>query len=114
MRDTTINNEEDAMQYRQGDVFLRSARIPAAAKVVDPDGGRIVLAYGEVTGHAHAIHEIDRVAILEGPDGRRWLRVTEAAALSHEEHATVVVPPGEYEITIQREYAPGAVRNVAD
>ena len=43
-------------QYRQGDVLLiPTDAIPEKAKRVTRDAGRIVLAYGEVTGHAHAI-----------------------------------------------------------
>jgi hypothetical protein len=44
-----------ASQYRQGDVLLiKIDGIPKQASAEkNPD--RIVLAYGEVTGHAHAI-----------------------------------------------------------
>ena len=41
--------------YRQGDVMIREvSSLPANAKAVK-NRGRIVLAHGEVTGHAHAI-----------------------------------------------------------
>ena len=41
--------------YRQGDVLLRRvSQLPDGA-VKSPKTDRIVLAYGEVTGHAHAI-----------------------------------------------------------
>lgn len=42
---------------RQGDVLLVEVteEIPAEAKKVERDHGRVVLAYGEATGHAHAI-----------------------------------------------------------
>ena len=41
---------------RQGDVLLVPvASLPAGCVEVPNDKGRIVLAYGEVTGHAHAI-----------------------------------------------------------
>ena len=45
---------------RQGDVLLqlqKVASIPAGAEEIKKDGNRIVLAYGDVTGHAHAIYE---------------------------------------------------------
>lgn len=43
------------MMYRQGDVgIVRIDQLPASAIDVTPED-RIVLAYGEVTGHAHAI-----------------------------------------------------------
>lgn len=41
---------------RQGDVLLTPvSSLPAGCTEVPHDKGRIVLAYGEVTGHAHAI-----------------------------------------------------------
>lgn len=41
---------------RQGDVLLKPvAELPKDCTEVPLDRGRIVLAYGEVTGHAHAI-----------------------------------------------------------
>jgi len=45
-----------------------------------------------------------------------WLSITtdESVALTHQEHATIMVPPGVYERRIQREYSPEAIRNVAD
>src|SRR6266851_6625022 len=42
-------------QYRQGDVLLCCVdRIPSGAKSVPRDGDRVVVAEGELTGHAHA------------------------------------------------------------
>jgi len=43
-------------QARQGDVLLVPvAQIPDGARRVKRERGRVVLAWGEVTGHAHAI-----------------------------------------------------------
>lgn len=56
--------------YRQGDVFLSPvAAVPATSTKTKRDNGRVVLAYGEVTGHAHAIHGAG-ATLLEGPEGR--------------------------------------------
>src|SRR5207244_3151024 len=42
--------------YRQGDVLiLRVETPPATGALIARDTGRVVLAYGEVTGHSHAI-----------------------------------------------------------
>jgi hypothetical protein len=35
-------------------------------------------------------------------------------ALEHEDHDTIMIPPGTYQVVRQREYSPGAVRYVAD
>jgi hypothetical protein len=46
------------LQLRQGDVLLQQvAALPANCTEIAPDGNRIVLAYGEATGHAHAIYD---------------------------------------------------------
>lgn len=87
---------------RQGDVLLVPVTEIPEAIPVPRDAGRVVLAYGEVTGHAHAITE-PGVALLEAGE-RRYLRADAAAELLHEEHATLSVAPGLYEVIIQREY----------
>ena len=103
--------------FRQGDVLIRTIdAIPAGAKDVTPRD-RIVLAYGEVTGHAHAIAPDEaREFSLADAAGvvRRFLQVVGEATVRHEEHAAIPLPAGVYEIIQQREYTPEAVRNVAD
>ncbi len=102
---------------RQGDVMiLQVASLPKAAKNVD-NKVRIVLAYGEVTGHAHAIAEREATEFtMEQSAGpvKRFLEVVSQATLRHEEHAPVEIPAGVYEIVQQKEYSPEAIRNVAD
>ena len=103
--------------YRQGDVMIVPAEsIPATASPVARDAGRIVLAYGEVTGHAHAIASPDAellaTATAEAAD--RWLRVRSTVTLAHEEHTAIVIPPGEYRVIRQREFDPQLARQVAD
>lgn len=95
----------EPLAYRQGDVLLLQVpELPvSAAKVTWTE--RIVLAFGEVTGHAHAIHET-HVEAFE-LDGQLYLRIEEApATLRHEEHAPITIAPGRYEVRRQREYAP--------
>lgn len=104
---------------RQGDVLIIATdRIPAQTRPVARDHGRIVLAYGEVTGHAHAITD-PAATLLELPDteiSTRFLQVLADGGvdLHHEEHATITLPPGTYEVRRQREYAPEASFFVAD
>lgn len=103
--------------FRQGDVMIRQVRsIPKAAKDATPKG-RIVLAHGELTGHAHAIAEGEAREFTLADAGtavRRFLQVVSEATVRHEEHAPIPLPPGNYEIVQQREYTPEAIRNVAD
>ena len=100
--------------YRQGDVLLKRVRtIPAHAARAEKKE-RIVLAYGEVTGHAHAIHDLESVDVFIKADGTMYLSVAAPAELRHEEHGTITLPAGKYERVMQREYSPEEIRNVAD
>ncbi len=100
-------------QYRQGDVLLRRVeRIPDGSAQQPADAGRVVLAYGEVTGHAHAI-EAALAVIFKSVD-KEYLRALPGAVLRHEEHAAIHLEPGSYEILHQREYEPQSWRRVAD
>src|SRR5688572_2111678 len=106
------------MQARQGDVFIQrlpdDAKIPTTARTVAQDGGRTILAYGEVTGHAHAFGGKHQPKLFrvdsEGPGALAppAFMVIEnlPCTLKHEEHAPIELPPGKYKVTIQREYSP--------
>lgn len=102
-------------QARQGDVLLIGIDNPPpqGARPVEPEDGRIVLARGEATGHAHVIEE-DRACLFETPDGARYLRVGAPAALRHPEHADILLPYGTYIVRRQREYESGGPRGVSD
>jgi hypothetical protein len=93
-------------QLRQGDVLLvpTDDDLPAEARSLPRAGGRVVLAEGEATGHAHAIRGAGAALLADGDD--RWLRVTAPVTLDHEEHAAIPVGPGLYRVVIQREYVP--------
>ena len=98
--------------YRQGDVLIRRiTSLPTQKAQLRLTG---LLAYGEVTGHAHRVEDLTRAEVLEVGKGL-YLRVAEdGVRIVHEEHAPVSLPAGNYEIEIQREYTPEAIRNVAD
>lgn len=72
-----------------------------------------MLAYGEVTGHAHAIADPAAELVLTDDDVRFLLAEAEVA-LRHEEHSTITIPPGVYEVRGQREYSPERIHSVAD
>lgn len=100
---------------RQGDVIVVKVKdIPADAKLLKREKGRVILAHGELTGHAHAIS--DRGArLLETAAKMTFLEVTdETVHIRHEEHAPVALPKGFYRVVRQTEYSPEALRNVAD
>jgi len=91
-------------QVRQGDVFLvRRTQLPTQAAEVDRDPQRgIVLALGEVTGHAHVITE-EWAKLFEAADGR-YVVLSEEATLRHEEHGPISLAPGIWRVVIQREW----------
>jgi putative NADH-flavin reductase len=100
---------------RQGDVIcIEVESIPVGAQDVTPEGD-VILAYGEVTGHAHRI-----VQTKEAPKVRVWsagaerfLQVVSAAPLTHEEHATIVLDRPLYKQVYQVEERGEEVRRVA-
>ena len=132
--------KQTLLQLRQGDVQIQQVTaLPPGCTEVKPEGGRIVLAHGEVTGHAHAIYDhIDRAPtynelavgkeiaeatiaraqakarLLLAPNGERFLEVRETVTLKHEEHTQHTIPPGIYHLPRQMEYTPAELRRVED
>jgi hypothetical protein len=99
--------------YRQGDVLIVSEDAFSEREPIPRDQGRIVLAYGEVTGHAHAIFEPE-VNFVRSATGERILISPIPFTVRHEEHGTLNIPAGIYRVVQQREYTPESVRPVAD
>jgi len=111
---------------RQGDVLIEQiATIPETAKA-QPASKSIILAHGEVTGHHHVLQAEDPAdwwkegeipTTLDKPAaliGEIFVSAPKGAVITHDEHGTIPVPPGNYRISRQREYHPEAIRNVAD
>ena len=99
--------------YRQGDVLLiQEECLPDDAVPERRRSTRIVLAYGEATGHAHAID--GQHASLYSAGGTRFIQTVAGANLTHEEHAAIKLEPGIYRVVQQREYTPAEVRYVRD
>jgi len=117
--------------YRQGDVAIFTVdeyasifgSVPEKGTQVKRDKSRIVLAYGEVTGHAHAIASpqaemytflgTDDNAALGNDNDRLLVALTEVD-LTHEEHDKITIPAGLWVVKRQREYGPESIRTVAD
>lgn len=103
-------------QFRQGDVLLCTVdEIPVTAMPVSSEADRVVVALGELTGHAHALAAHQGRLFRDEPNGRSFIAIVKGgAALLHEEHDPIHVPEGHYEVRRQREYTPGRSRYVAD
>ncbi|MBH5337856.1 hypothetical protein IHE55_24970 [Streptomyces pactum] len=107
--------------YRQGDVLIvpvPEESLPAGTAALPrqprDSRGRLVLALGEVTGHAHAVVGPGLLVREPGPFGASYLHLPDGGRVVHEEHAAIPLPKGWYRVVRQREYTPGAVRVVAD
>lgn len=104
-------------QIRQGDVLLVPVEVarPVTARLSQ----EVVLAYGEVTGHAHRLRASE-VWEWEA-QGQRYVQVVDNApgTISHEDHdpvpAAVVEPGVTYRVVPQQEWdLAGQWRNVRD
>ena len=115
---------------RQGDVLLyKPHTTPVPGKQIENGGRRVVLAHGEVTGHAHAfyrneatapksayeLYEIDAPKFCHTTLPGQFLRLNERSFLRHEEHDPLSLPARDYISVIQHEGNEiGEIRRVAD
>ena len=97
-------------------MVVRVDALPKHVVVQAREAGRVVLAHGEATGHAHVIRD-QRASLFRDPKlASIFMQVSgdDPVALEHYEHDTIQIPPGNYRIVRQREYSPQAFRYVAD
>jgi hypothetical protein len=100
----------------QGDILIeRVDRVPAASRVIrSGNGGSIIIAEGEATGHHHRVFGSitmyrDDALARDIPPGLYvgHLEVKSSAArLEHQEHAAITLPQGTYRIRRQRHLEP--------
>lgn len=98
-------------QVRQGDLLITGIQsMPKNLKLrvdADKNPSRIV-EEGEATGHAHRI-TTGKVFDTPAASGNSYLDVKdEPAELTHDEHDTIDLPPGFYQVKRQREHVPKA------
>lgn len=106
---------------RQGDVVLYKIDDMKPEEIQGktvPHGGQIILAHGEVTGHAHRInvkdHKSNILWELNDNKDMKILQLSKPATLTHEEHHNIQLPPGTYRVFQKKEYTPTGWRTVAD
>lgn len=111
-----MNTATPIYAFRQGDVLVRSAEIPADANRVKVRP----LALGEKTGHHHSLMVDDPSTAIEDcvemyeKDGQTFVRIIGDVSLVHQEHKAHKLPPGDYAITIQQECTDWGARPVVD
>jgi len=110
--------EKSPFSVRQGDVLIVEASyrggIPKDATKVAEEGD-VILAHGEVTGHAHRIAKSLHVDYFDHA-AERFLRVVCDSPLTHEEHTAIPILPreGGYQQAFQAEEFGEEVRRVQD
>jgi len=83
--------------YRQGDLLIVPVeKIPDDARKADDT----VLAFGEQTGHTHRLVGGEVMLTKD----QVYFTVAIPTPLEHDEHATLVIPPGDWKVVQQREY----------
>jgi hypothetical protein len=99
--------------YRQGDLLFKEVKAIPAGDWKKRKTGHIL--EGEATGHIHRIADLEAAEVLECGEGLCLTVTAEGGvAIVHEDHGTLTLPAGNYEVVRQREYSPEAIRNVAD
>jgi len=101
--------------YRHGDLSFKPIKeLPKNLQKVNKNDS-FILALGEATGHRHVI-TAPRLEILQDTNGKYFISLKEKADLSHEEHKTITLLPGIYEMNNEREmdWFSRAVRKVVD
>lgn len=121
----------DYLQIRQGDVYLFQVNsLPKDLTPVAPVGKNHVLAYGEATGHCHAIKKedcdlfeandnvkalakkygiTDERAVTHGlrivADNTKLMHGTPSRMFSDPDHTPIDLPRGDYIVLRPREYS---------
>ena len=102
--------------YRHGDLLIIATdSIPKGLKQKE----NTVLLEGETTGHMHALDKakvfLNSVAPSRDTDYLiGYFETEEGAALTHQEHETIALPPGAYKFYHQREFDEQEERAVID
>jgi hypothetical protein len=98
-------------QFRHGDVLLQQIReLPAGLEPLP----HMILAYGELTGHAHRVIPATGGKLYRNEGGLVLHVFEDGLRVVHEEHASIDLPQGTYKVWRQREYSPEEIRIVRD
>ena len=92
--------------YRHGDILVQ--KVESIPRSFLPPLRGLILAQGEVTGHAHRIDpQGASVTLYRSESGIDFVVEGGPVLLVHDEHDTIELQPGNYRSWHQREYLPG-------
>jgi len=84
--------------YRHGDLLIKETKsMPVDSKQLSTK----VLAEGETTGH---VHELTGQVLVYEKQGKKFFDAKETIHLTHQEHKTIQIDPGTYQVIHEREY----------
>lgn len=118
----------------QGDVTLIQAKVDLGllkGKKRKAKGGRVILAYGEATGHHHSLDSKLSYVVDVTPELRALfnaqvgipaqsnildgvLVVSKPDTIEHQEHSKIEIQPNQYWVVIEQEYTPGRINRTLD
>ena len=106
------------MRLRHGDVLVDKIERQkvAALKALPRSRMGAVLAEGEKTGHRHYLsgRNVELYELATDPSVKICRVGAGGATLRHEEHGPLELPPGDYRVTIKRQYSPEGWESVQD
>ena len=93
--------------YRHGDLLIKQIdHIPLSAKPLSTS----IIAEGEITGHNHKLYGSHQVYGTRHDNPRiiepTYFQAKEDISLKHQEHNTLKISKGNYEVVHEREYDP--------
>jgi hypothetical protein len=112
--------------YRHGDVLLIPVdEVPKTSGVMEREGGDLVLARGESTGHRHVVMDdsavlshimgsTDRFLRLPRPSAVRQLSTNPTEVEGRDLHGPIDLPAGGYIVRIQRQLERRGTSTVLD
>ena len=106
---------EKRLPVRQGDVLLVPVdELPTGAELVAE--GRVVVEYGEATGHHHAVMEGELYNVVDEATKvvQQYVNVPTVTGMEHPEHGTVTLLAGVWQRWYQVEDDGEDERRVAD
>ena len=101
---------------QQGDCIVMAIEsFPEGERILDDQAARKILAYGEVTGHSHAISDEENACTVFRILNKLYIETSKPVALKHEEHDTISLTKGVWLVKRQSEFDPTTMqRTVAD